>query len=153
MASISPDLSDVNRCTWMPVPASRKGTKAQGAGGHIVIIFKDGKNQELMYKISEFLTTPEACDIIFKKVGWLPARKSYLDKVDPNTYNGLEFFLRSADEADYWGNVVKCPITSYVGTIYPQLREQVYRGELTSEQAAAELQKRAEEELKNQGFA
>lgn len=153
LAGVNEEIHANNRASWLPVPASRKGTKAQGAGGHIVMIFKDAKNKELMYKISEFLTTDPACDTIFKAVGWLPARKSYLDKVDPKTYNGLEYFLNSAEEATYWGRVVKCPITTFVGVTYPQIREQVYRGELTAEQAAEELQKRCEEELKNQGFA
>lgn len=153
LAAVSEELSANNRASWMPVPASRKGVKAQGAGGHITIIFKEGKNQDMMYKISEWLTTSTACDVIFKEIGWLPARLSYLETVDPNTYNGLEFFLRSAEEATYWGLTVKCPITTYVGTIYPQLREQVFRGELTPEQAAEELQTRSEQELKNQGFA
>ena len=153
MASIKPELSDNNRTGWMPVPASKKGTKAQGAGGHIVLIFKGAKQNQLMYQISEWLTTKTACDIIFKNIGWLPARLAYLDAVDPNAYKGLEFFLRSAKEATYWGKTVKCPITTYLGTIYPQLREQVFRGEFTPEQAAEEFQKRAEEELKNTGFS
>ena len=152
MNAIKPELSANNRTTWMPVPASRKGTKAQGAGGHIVMIFKDGKNHEEMYKISEWLTTKTAADLIFRSIGWLPARKSYLDAVDPKTYNGLEFFLKSATEATYWGTTVKCPITTFIGTIYPQVREQVFRNELTPQQAAADLQKRAEDELANQGF-
>jgi len=150
---ISPDLSAVNTASWIPVPASKKGTKAQGGGGHIVIIFKGAKHNELMYKISEWLTTKTPCDVNFKTVGWLPARTAYLDTVDPNTYKGLDFFLKSYKEATYWGKTLKCPITSFIGTVYPQIREDMYRGKTTAEQAAADLQTRVETELKNQGFA
>ena len=65
--------------TWAPVPDSRKGTKVQGYGGHYVIIFKESKNKEAMFKIAEFLNTNTACDIIFKNVGWLPGLKPYLE--------------------------------------------------------------------------
>jgi multiple sugar transport system substrate-binding protein len=153
LAAVDEELSKNNRSSWIPVPESRRGVKAQGAGGHIVIVFKDARNNEMMYKLSEYLNEPPVCDAIFNTIGWLPARKSYLDQVDPNAYNGLEFFLRSADEAESWGRVLKCPITTFVGVTYPQVREQVYRGELTAEQAAADLQKRCEDELRNQGFA
>jgi multiple sugar transport system substrate-binding protein len=153
LSGVSEEIHANNRASWLPVPAARKGTKAQGAGGHIVMVLKDAKNNEMMYKISEWLTEPVACDAIFKAMGWLPARKTFLSSVDPKTYNGLEFFLKSAEEATYWGETVKCPITTFVGVTYPQIREQVYRGEFTPEQGAEELQKRCEEELKNQGFA
>jgi len=152
IASVSADLSKINRSSWIPVPASKKGTRAQGAGGHIVLVFKGAKHNELMYKISEWLTTQTPSDINFKTVGWLPARAKYLDSVDPKTYTGLEFFLKSAKEATYWGKTYKCPITNFIGTIYPQVREDVYRGNTTPEKAAADLQKRSEDELKKQGF-
>jgi multiple sugar transport system substrate-binding protein len=153
LASTKPEMGADNRASWIPVPESKRGTLAQGAGGHIVIIFKDAKNQELMFKAAEFLSTKAACDIIFKNVGWLPAVKTYLDQVDGSTYAGLQFFLDSAKQATYWGLTEKCPITNFVGTVYPQIREQVFRKELTAEAAAAELQKRAEDEWVNAGFA
>lgn len=152
MTAVNPDLAANTRYSWIPVPSSRKGVKAQGLGGHIVMVFKDTKNQDAMYKISEWLTTKTPCDTIFNTMGWLPARLSYLESVDPKTYNGLEFFLKSAKEATYWGPVPKCPITSYVGTTYPQIREQVFRGVLTPEAAAEEFQNRCDAELINQGF-
>jgi ABC-type glycerol-3-phosphate transport system substrate-binding protein len=153
LAAVDPELSANNRASWLPVPERRRGVKAQGAGGHIVMVFKDAKNNEMMYKVCEWLNEDAVCDVIFNSMGWLPARKSYLDQVDPNTYNGLEFFLRSATETTSWGNVIKCPITTYVSVTYTQLRDQVYRGQLSAQEAAAELQKRCEDELRNQGFA
>ncbi len=93
MSATKPELSANNRASWLPVPTARQGTKAQGAGGHIILIFKDAKNNEMMYKLSEWLTTKTACDAIFKGIGWLPARLAYLDQVDPKTYTGLDFFL------------------------------------------------------------
>jgi maltose-binding protein MalE len=35
-----PEVAQYNRASWIPVPASRKGSKCQGTGGHLVVLFK-----------------------------------------------------------------------------------------------------------------
>lgn len=148
-----PEVGEHNRATWAPVPSGRSDAKVQGYGGHYVIFFKDAANTEPMFKVSEFLNTNQACDIIFNNVGWLPGLIPYLETVDPSAYPGLEFYFNSVDEATEWSSPARCPITAFVATQYGQLREAQYRDEMTAAEAATEFQRRVEEEYKNAGFA
>ena len=147
-----PEVAKYNRATWAPVPESRAGHKVQGYGGHYIGLFKEAPNAEPAFKIAELVNTKGACDIIFNLVGWLPALKPYLATVDPTTYPGLEFYIKSIDEATDWHTPARCPVTGYVQTQYVELREKVYRDEMTGAEAAEEFQKRAEEEYKAAGF-
>lgn len=148
-----PEVAQYNKATWLPVPASRKGTKPQSNAGHMVLFFKGAKHMEAMFKVAEFLNTKAACDVIFNTLGWLPAQKDYIANVDPKKYPGLDFFLSTVDQVTEWTPALKCPIVSYVGDNFTQVREKVYRNEMKPEEAAKELQRRASEELVNQGFA
>jgi ABC-type glycerol-3-phosphate transport system substrate-binding protein len=148
-----PDVGELNRATWAPVPESRRGTKVQGTGGHYVVFFKDAPHIAEMFPVSEFLNTATACDIIFENVGWLPALTSYLETVDPAAFPGLKFYFDSVDAADEWSSPARCPITSYASQQYQELREKVFREELTAADAAAEFQSRCENEYAAQGFS
>ena len=143
-----PEVAKFNRATWIPVPASRKGSKCQGTGGHLIVIFKDAKNAAGMFKVAEFLNTKEGCDAIFKNIGWLPALKSYIAQADPSVYPGLDFYFKSVEEANDWRGPEPCPITEFINTQFVELHEKVDRDELTPAEAASELQKRAVEEYK-----
>ncbi|MBI4927298.1 MAG: extracellular solute-binding protein [Anaerolineae bacterium] len=149
----APDVSAVNRASWLPVPTSRKGVKVQGAGGHLWTMFKGAKNPEVMFKVGEFLNTNEPSMILWNTQGWLPAAKSFLDTVDPAKYPGLDFYFKSAKEATEWHSAARCEITAFASTEYLALKESVNRGEMTPEQAAEQMQSRCEEEYKNAGFA
>jgi hypothetical protein len=105
-----------------------------------------------MFKVGEFLNTNEACDVIFKAVGWLPGLIPYLDTVDASTFPGLQFYFDSIEQATEWSSPARCPITSFAGTTYTELREAQYRDQMTSAEAAAEFQRRLEEEWVNAGF-
>lgn len=148
-----PEVAEFNRATWAPVPNSRRGTKVQGFGGHYVILFQEAENTDLMFRVSEFLNTNTACGIIFDNVGWLPGLRSFLETVDPSTYPGLDFYFRSIEEADEFSSPARCPITAFVSTQYVQLRESHYRDEISAADAAAEFQKRCEDEYRAAGFA
>lgn len=148
-----PEVAEHNRAVWAPIPASRSGVKVQGYGGHYILLFEEAPNTEPAFKIAELVNTNAACDVIFQQVGWLPALTPYLETVDPTTYPGLEFYLNSIDEATDWHTPARCPITGYVQTQYIELRELVYRDEMTGAEAAEEFQKRCEEEYKAAGFA
>jgi ABC-type glycerol-3-phosphate transport system substrate-binding protein len=147
-----PEVGQYNMCTWAPVPDHRKGVKVQGQGGHYVILFKDGKYPDEMFKIAEFLNTNTACEIIFANVGWLPGLITFLDTVDPETYPGLKFYFDSIETADEWYSPARCPITGYCSQQVWELREAVYRDEMTGAEAAAEFQKRADTEYEQAGF-
>ena len=147
-----PEVSPLNMATWAPVPASRKGKKIQLAGGHLIMTFKESKNPDLVYAMTELHNNAKVTDAIFKNVGWLPAIKTYLDSVDPSIFPGLDFYFKSVKEANEWHAPVACPITSFVANTFVEDREKVYRGEMKPEDAAADLQKRCEDEYKAAGF-
>lgn len=147
-----PEILQYNMATWLPVPDNRKGAKVQGAGGHIVMIFQEAENKELMYKVTEFLNTNAACDILFKQVGWLPAALRYLETVDTSAYPGLDFYFMSYKEATEFSIPEPCPITSFVGNVFGEVRERYLRNELGAGEATAELQTRVEDEYKAAGF-
>lgn len=141
-----PDVGENNVATWAPVPASRAGTKVQGTGGHYVIMYKEAEHTDKMFEVAEFLNTNEACNLIFENAGWLPGQIEYLETVDPETYPGLKFYFDSIDEATEWSSPARCPITEYCRAQWNELRENVYRKDLSGAEAAAEFQKRAETE-------
>ena len=58
--------------TWLPVSDARKGVKFAPIGGHASTIQKGSKNPDATFRLAEFITEKEACDIIFEKVaGWV----------------------------------------------------------------------------------
>lgn len=150
-ANEKPDVSKVNVAHWVPVPEARRGKQIQFGGGHMAQIYKDSKNKDEAWAIAEWTQSQEFCDIIFNKIGWLPAYKPYFDKADPNKYPGLKFYFDSLKEANFWGKFIVCPIDAFIETKVAEAREAVYRGQMTGAQAAAKLQQQAEEEWKNSG--
>jgi maltose-binding protein MalE len=148
-----PEVAQYNRATWAPVPDARKGVKLQATGGHYVVIFKEGKRTEDMFKVAEFLNTDTAMNIIFQNVGWLPGHIEFVQSVDPAAFPGLDFYFKSVDEATEWSSPARCPISQFASQQWIQLREAHFREEMTAAEVAAELQKRCEEEYKNAGFA
>jgi hypothetical protein len=148
-----PEIAQYNRATWAPVPASRKGAKIMATNAHFVQLFKDGEHPEEMFKVAEHLFTDSASDIIFEEVGWIFARKSWLERVDPDTYPGLRFYIEATDQVTEWLVGRRCPIHWFVTTQYDELCEKVYRDEMAASDAVEELQKRALDEWEAQGLS
>jgi maltose-binding protein MalE len=152
-ALAKPEVSKVNRATWMPVSESRRGKKVQEGGGHMVFLYKDAKNpHEWAWPIAEFLNTKEHCDPVFKSVGWLPDFQPYFQNVDSSAFPGLDFYIQSVKEANEWHNPLWCEIETFVNTKYNEYFEKVYRGQMTAKDAAAALQADAEKEWKEAGY-
>jgi hypothetical protein len=148
-----PEIAKFNRATWAPVPASRKGKKIMATGAHFIQIFKDAAHKDGMFKFSELLWTDEFSDILFKEVGWIFGRKSYLAKVNASAYPGLDFYMQAAANVDEWIIGRRCPIHWFVATQYTEIRNKVARDLMTPKEGAAELQKRAENEWAAQGLS
>lgn len=148
-----PEIAQYNRSTWAPVPDHRKGTKIMATGAHFIQIFSDAKHKDGIFKFSELLFSDAFADILFKEVGWIFGRKSWLANVDPNAYPGLDFYIKAANEVDEWIIGRRCPIHQFVNTQYAELREKVFRDEMNAKDAAAELQQRAEDEWAAQGLS
>ena len=139
--------------TWVPVQASREGTKLMGTGAHMLQFFKDGPNKDAAFRMSEFLTADkDALDAIFEEVGWLTGKKSYLATVDPDAYNNLGWYLDAPDQVDEWLIGRRCPIHWFLFDEFAALREEVYRDITPAGEAMAELQRRAEAEWEAQGI-
>ena len=120
----------------------------------MLLWFKDAPNPQAAFPVAEFLNTHEACDIIFKRNGWLPAWKPYLETVDPSVYPGLEFYMDSVKEATEWWSAEPCELSAdFVQTKFAEIRETVFRDEITGAEGAAKLQQLFEEEYKAAGFA
>jgi multiple sugar transport system substrate-binding protein len=147
-----PDVAQYNRATWVPVPEDRRGTKIQYGGGHMVQIFRDGKYKDEAWPIAEWLQSTSCCDLIYERIGWLPAYRPYFEQADQEKYPGLKFYFDSINEANYWGPFIRCPIQAFIEQKNQQLREAVYRGQMTGAEAAAQLQLEAEKEWREAGF-
>jgi ABC-type glycerol-3-phosphate transport system substrate-binding protein len=151
-----PEVSKLNACTWVPVPARRKGAKMQFAGGHMVLMYKTAKNPpDQVFKVAEFLQTKEHCDPVFKKIGWLPAYKPFINATDPSIYPGLDFYFKSLNDPETeWHGWLKCEIESFLEPKVAEVREKHYRGDFkTGKEAAAFFQDAAVTEYKQAGFS
>ena len=149
-----PEVSKNNMTTWIPVPDNRRGKKVQFGGGHMVFIYKGSKNPpEAVWPVAEFLNSTEHCDPVFKTIGWLPSFKPYLKTADPKAFPGLDFYMRSVDEATEWHYPIRNEIMTFVEKKFGDTSEQVWRGKMTGAQAAEEMQRAAEQEWKDAGFA
>ncbi|MCB0122129.1 MAG: extracellular solute-binding protein [Caldilineaceae bacterium] len=147
-----PEVAPYNRATWVPVPEDRRGTKIQFGGGHMAQIFKEGTYKDEAWPVAEWIQSDHVCNLIFDNIGWLPAYLPYFESADQEKYPGLKFYFDSVQEATYWGPYIRNEIQAFIETQYQQLREQVFRGELTGAQAAAQLQEDAVKEWQQAGF-
>ena len=149
-----PEVAVNNRASWAPVPAARSGKKIQMFNGHYIVMPKDGKNGEGMFKLAEFFCGSDvAGSAIWKEVGWLPARPSFYASVKGDEYPGLQFYFDSVGKADETLlRPRRSPIHGFVTTQMTEARDKVARGQMTAEEACAEVQKRADTEWKNQGY-
>ena len=137
--------------TYVPVPASRKGTKVQTGGGHAGIIMKDSKYPDVAFDLAVFLTQEEACNVLFESYGWFSPRKSWRETVDLGMYpehvqESLLFYPDSLEEADeVW--FVRDPIEGVTQTEWQKAYQGVIYGEFTPEEAAAQMQETLTKEL------
>lgn len=148
----APEIAKKNAAGWSPVLDSLKGKKVQVAGGHTLAIFKDAPHNAEAFKLGEFFNTDAALDVLFKQVGWIVGKQTWLDKQDTNAYPGLQFYFDSARDATDWYQLRRCPLHGYLWGQIGEVREQCYRGVITPQQAAEEMQNRAVTEWANQGL-
>jgi len=133
--------------SWTPVPEDRRGIKMQSMGGHYVFIPVGSPHPKEAFRFGEFLMTDKACDIIYDGLGWLPARRSYVEVVDTSKYPGLDWFVASALEADELTEVEMDPITGITSVEFEKATDAVIYGEKAPAQAAADMQAKLTEEL------
>jgi hypothetical protein len=147
-----PETGKFNQASWAPMADDRRDVKMQGVNAHFVQILKDGKNPDGSFKLGEIFNTAQACDIIFKQVGWIHPLKEFIPMIDANAFPGLKYYIDSETEATEWHLLRRCPIHWFVKDQLDALREQVARDLIAPDEAAAELQRRALEEFEAQGL-
>jgi multiple sugar transport system substrate-binding protein len=132
------------------VPTATKGQKLQSTGGHYGMLPKGGKDPDQGFQLIEYLNTDKAMQIIFDGTGWIGAHKSFADKIDVKKYEGLEFFVKSASEANPMWQVYVDPIQAFLSNQWTTIQEQVNYHKVAPKDAAAQLQQAADTEMKQQ---
>ena len=132
------------------VPTAQKGVKLQSTGGHYGMLPKGGPEPDLGFQFIEYLNTDPAFDAIFNGTGWLGARKSYMRKVNVSKYAGLDFYVKSADQASVMWQVIVDPIQAFVADQWEKVRESVNYHKISPKEAAQQLQQAADTEMKTQ---
>ncbi|MCB0156504.1 MAG: extracellular solute-binding protein [Caldilineaceae bacterium] len=148
-----PEIAQYNVASWAPMSDDRKDVKMQGVNAHLVQIYKDGKNQQGAVNLGEMFNTVKACDVIFKEVGWIHGVNEFLPTIDADAYPGLRFYIDTIPEVTEWHLLRRCPIHWFMADQQTEIREQVYRDNMSPAEAAAELQRRAEAEWAAQGLS
>jgi len=151
-AKEKPEVSVLNRASWVPVPAWRAGDKVQCYTSHATSLYRDGTHAKEAFPVIEFQQSKAHCDIAFAEIGWLPALKEYIAGVEP-IFPGLDFYLRSASEATHRYTDPRMPISTFVGDQFYVYRERVYRDEMTAQEAADAMQQAVEQEWVESGWA
>ncbi len=135
---------------WVPVPASRKGTKVQDFGGHCALIARDAKEPDTAWQLAEYLVNDEVNKILFDGCGFLNFTKAFLahpdTAVDLNQWPELRFYIDSCTKADVMYSDPS-PIDAFIWDAYGKALDSAIFGEKTSEQALADLQKMCSDEL------
>lgn len=139
-----------NKFVYGWVPTSQKGQKLQSTGGHYGMLPKGGPDPDLGFQLIEYLNTADAMNIIFNGTGWIGAHKSFLKSLNVKQYAGLDFFVNSADTANPMWSVIVDPIQSFVSDQWSKIQDSVNFHKTTPKDAAAQLQKAADTEMKNQ---
>ena len=149
----APEVAKLNKASWAPTTNGAKGKKVQEAGGHTFAIFKSSKYPKEAFKLAEFFNQDTPLNTLFKEVGWIVGKKPWMEKnVKPDAFPGLDFYFNKVNDTTDWFQLRRCPLHGYLWNQWSEVREMVYRGKLTPAQGAAEMQKRAETEWKNQGL-
>jgi maltose-binding protein MalE len=125
---------------WPPVSADRKGTTMQSTGGHFASLPKGSPHPDQAFVMAAYLTTEAAERIIFDGTGFIGARKSFLTKIDPKQYPGLDWYLQSPTTAkEMWADPVD-PIEGFFADNWGTMRTKVLQGTITPTDALAQLQ-------------
>ncbi|HEY3080638.1 MAG TPA: hypothetical protein VGM69_12155 [Chloroflexota bacterium] len=132
------------------VPTAQKGVKLQSTGGHYGMLPKGGPEPDLGFQFIEYLNTDPAFDAIYNGTGWLGGRKSYFKKVNVSKYAGLDFYVKSADQATSMWQVIVDPVQAFVSDQWTKLQESVNYHKITPKEAAQQLQQAADTEMKTQ---
>ncbi|NLF03221.1 MAG: extracellular solute-binding protein [Anaerolineales bacterium] len=79
--------------TYPPTGGAATGKKVTHWGAHSVMIPQLSKHPDQAWKLTEYLCTNEAAEMILEGCGWIGPMKTFWDVMDVNTFLGLDFFV------------------------------------------------------------
>lgn len=134
---------------WIPTPKG-KSQKLQIMGGHYGILPKGGSDPDLGFQVLEYVVSKDAMKVLFDGTGWIGARKSFLQQIDVNQYQGLSFYVDSATKATSLQPLLVDPVQAFVTDQWSKVQDSVIYHKMTPKGAAAQLQKAVDIEMKQQ---
>jgi len=145
-----PEVAKSWKPFWPPVPEYRRGTKIAHPSPHYVSIVKGTKYPDHAFHILEYIYSDDGAGVCWNRMGWLPARKSFIKSVDATRYPNLEWWLTSINEATDFSQVPQDPLSEINRQKWVELREAVFRHTKTAQEAMDEMQAAATEEYGKQ---
>jgi ABC-type glycerol-3-phosphate transport system substrate-binding protein len=129
------------------VDGAGQGAKPFFAGTHTMMMLK-GADVEWAWKFLEFSSTDEYIKMVYDISGFIMGTKSFINSLDASTlYPGLEFFIRGLSEGTRVWGLGGDPNWYLLWSEFFNINEAVGFGQTTPEEALANLQKMATEEL------
>ena len=146
----TPDLEFV--VGWPLTSEERRGVKFQNLGGHPMYIPVASKVKQAAFTLVEFFSEDLVSDIFLNTNGWLGGKKKHYDpnRSGIDSIPGLRWFLQSALDADELWAAPVMPIDGFVNAERGRTYNAVIYGDMTPEEAAANMQQRCTEELQNE---
>jgi multiple sugar transport system substrate-binding protein len=138
--------------TWAPRPEARRAAHYQAVCGHPAYIPAGTEYADYSWDAIERITSDKIAQIMFDTTGWLGGRKKWYDatRSDIAKYPGLDWYLKSANEAtELWAGTV-IPVDGFVNQQRNMTYDAVVYGQKTPEQAAQDMQTACTQELAKQ---
>jgi len=143
------EAKDEFEYTWFPNVWNDKLMAVVGWG---MAIPKGCRHVKEAFKFIEYMSSTEACQRLLDYVGFLNGNVAAIRELDWSGTPGIEFFLRSASEADRFAVAEKIPITTFMRSTFSSRFEQVAGREVALTEAltryAHECQVKMEELFK-----
>ncbi|NLE44139.1 MAG: extracellular solute-binding protein [Chloroflexi bacterium] len=146
----NPEVAAVIEPSWPPVPEERRGVKIAHPSPHFASIPTTSKYPEQAFRTIEYITSDDGCTLLYNRIGYLPARASFLETVDGTRHHGLQWWLDTAKTATEFPVPTKDPLSGWNYQQWVVARERIYRHEVGVEEAMTEWQRLATEEYRKQ---
>ena len=133
---------------WPPTSDDRKGVKYQTSLPFGCYIAKASKYPDACFRVLEFMSTDEANEIFYNTAGGFAATRSWLEKVDTSLYPGIEWYVKSAIEAEEWyTSGLDSPIWMRIWGEWSKAQNAVIYGEKTATEALEEMNRVTQDQL------
>jgi len=138
------EAADEYGFTWIP---NVRGDKMMVVGSWAMAIPRGSKHVNEAFRLMEYLTTPQACQRGFDRIGWLNANIAAMRELDWSSTPGLEFMLIAVSQADHYAVPQKIPIMRTVRSELSNAAHQVAKKAAPATKVLANLQQQLNMEL------